>query len=96
MVCGLFVDGLWVYGLWVIQKLRAFKNPAGHLIIRIIACPHWTHVRIQTMEAKAKSEAKFMVQMFDRSRKTATSVAPHVQFLQTINSIPMLINLVKS
>jgi len=54
-VYGLWVMGLWfmVYGLWVYgfmgySKIESIKNPNNHLIIRILACPDWTHVRIQT------------------------------------------------
>jgi len=42
------VDGFMVYGLWFIQNLEIIKNPTNHLITRILACPDWTHVRIQT------------------------------------------------
>jgi len=52
---GLWVMVLWVMvygfmGLWFMgySKIESIKNPNNHLIIRILACPDWTHVRIQT------------------------------------------------
>jgi len=58
MVYGFMVYGFMVYIFMGYSKIGSIKNPTNHLIIRIIACPDCTHVRIQTKEAEAKVNAK--------------------------------------
>jgi len=48
MVYGFMVYGFMVYIFMGYSKIGSIKNPTNHLIIKIIACPDWTHVSIQT------------------------------------------------